>query len=127
MSEDDMAKVKESNTASDSVDWIKGSNDAVEAETISGDIVLQGALGIAEAELMHQQLSAVLDAGVDISIATENLSRVDAAGAQLLYAFVKEAKTRSITLTWESVSDALMETVMVLGLSEGMAFKASDA
>jgi anti-anti-sigma regulatory factor len=127
MSEDDMAKVKESNAASDSVDWIKGSNDAAEAETISGDIVLEGALGIAEAESMHQQLSAILDAGVDISIATENLSRVDAAGAQLLYAFVKEAKTRSLTLTWESVSDALMETVMVLGLSDGMAFKTSDA
>ncbi|PCI43576.1 MAG: hypothetical protein COB41_06765, partial [Proteobacteria bacterium] len=82
---------------------------------------------IAEAEAMHQKLSAILDAGVDISITSENLSRVDAAGAQLLYAFVKEANIRSLALTWQSVSDALMETVAVLGLSEGMAFKAPDA
>jgi len=122
-----MAKAKELKASNDSLDWIKGSSDAVETDVISGDLVLEGALGIAEAEAMHQQLSAILDAGVDISITTENLSRVDAAGAQLLYAFVKEAKTRSLALTWASVSDALLETVTVLGLCEGMAFKASDA
>jgi len=122
-----MAKEKGSEVSSGSLDWIKGSDDAVETDVISGDIVLEGALGIAEAEAMHQTLSAILDAGVDISITTEKLSRVDAAGAQLLYAFVKEAKTRSLALTWDSVSDALMETVTVLGLCEGMAFKAPDA
>ena len=122
-----MAKAKESKASSDSLDWIKGSNDAVESDEVSGDIVLEGALGIAEAEAMHQQLSAILDAGVDISITSKNLSRVDAAGVQLLYAFVKEAKVRSLALTWESVSDALMEAVTVLGLCEGMAFKAQDA
>jgi len=127
-----MAKAKEAKASSDSLDWIKDSNDAVESDAvesdeISGDIVLDGALGIAEVEAMHQQLSAILDAGVEISIATKNLSSVDAAGVQLLYAFVKEAKIRSLALTWESVSDVLMETATVLGLCEGMAFKPSDA
>jgi len=86
--------------------------------------VFEGVLGIAEAEAMHHSLSRVLDAHVDVSIQSEDLSRVDAAGAQLLYAFVKEAKNRSIRLKWESVSDALQETTSTLGLSEGMGFTA---
>jgi len=124
-----MTKAKDSKPSNNSLDWIKGSDEVADAsaEEISGDIVLEGALGIAEAETMHQKLSAVLDANVDISIESEDLSRVDAAGAQLLYAFVKEAKKRSVTVTWKSVSDALLETSTVLGLSESMAFEASDA
>jgi anti-anti-sigma regulatory factor len=112
----------------DTLDWIKGTEkqSADADEDVSGDIVLKGALGIAEAEAMHHRLSRVLDANVDISIQSEDLSRVDAAGAQLLYALVKEAKSRSVSLKWESVSDALQETTDMLGLSEGMGF-AADA
>jgi len=112
----------------DTLDWIKGTEKqlADADEDVSGDIVLKGALGIAEAEAMHHRLSRVLDANVDISIQSEDLSRVDAAGAQLLYALVKEAKSRSVSLKWESVSDALQETTDMLGLSEGMGF-AADA
>jgi len=108
---------------SDELDWIKQSDDEPEAASeVSGDIVLTGSLGIAEAEAMHQQFSAILDAQVDISINAADLSRVDAAGVQLLYALAKEAKSRSIKLTWESVSDALTGAASTLGLSEGMGF-----
>ncbi len=108
----------------DALDWIKGAEkqSADADEDVSGDIILEGTLGIAEAEAMHQSLSRVLDAQIDVSIQSENLSRVDAAGAQLLYAFVKEAKNRSISLKWLSVSDALKETTITLGLSKGMDF-----
>jgi len=109
----------------DSLDWIKGTEESADdsvAEPVSGDIVLEGSLGIAEAEAMHQSLSRVLDAHVDVSIHSENLSRVDAAGAQLLYAFVKEAKKRALDVTWQSVSDTLRETATTLGLSAGMGF-----
>jgi len=112
-----------------SLDWIKNTALDTEAESeadVSGNIELAGALGIAEAEAMHQRLSVILDAHVDISIQSENLSRVDAAGAQLLYALVKEAERRSISLKWESVSDALREATDMLGLSAGMGF-AADA
>lgn len=126
-----MTKAKESKSSGDSLDWITGSDETVEGEAdkeaVSGDIVLAGILSIAEAEAMHQKLSAVLDANIDISIESEDLGRVDAAGAQLLYAFMKDAKARSISVTWKSVSDALLETTTILGISEGMAFKVSDA
>jgi len=109
----------------DSLDWIKQADDSGETavEAVSGDIVLEGSLGIAEAEAMHQRFASILDAGVDISIDSEDLSRVDAAGAQLLYAFVKEAGSRSIHLQWKSVSDALNAVTDTLGLTAGMGFE----
>lgn len=122
-----MAEIKQTKSSDDSLDWIKDTAEAdVSAEEVSGDIVLEGVLGIAEAEAMHQQLSEVLNANVDISIESEKLSRVDAAGAQLLYAFVKEAKERSLTVTWKPVSNTLLETLSILGLSENMALKRPD-
>lgn len=122
-----MAEIKQTKSSDDSLDWIKDTAEPdVSAEEVSGDIVLEGALGIAEAEAMHQQLSEVLNANIDISIESEKLVRVDAAGAQLLYAFVKEAKGRSLTVTWKSVSNTLLETLTILGLSENMALKQPD-
>jgi len=115
-------------TQVDSLDWIKDSDEKADDDVpVSGDLVLEGSLGIAEAEAMHQQLSQILNAHVDVSIQSEDLSRVDAAGVQLLYAFVKEAKSRSVPLQWASVSDALLETATVLGVHEGMGFESADA
>lgn len=119
----------ESKQQVDSLDWIKGTGSGAEEgetaleEFVNGDIVLEGSLGIAEAETMHQTFSSVLNADVDISIESEDLSRVDAAGVQLLYALVKEAKQRSITLKWVSISDELKEATDMLGLSQGMGFE----
>ncbi|MBN4073200.1 STAS domain-containing protein [Mariprofundus ferrooxydans] len=117
----------------DSLDWIKqagekpAADDVADVVDVSGDLVLEGSLGIAEAEMMHQTLSQILDAQVDISIQSEALSRVDAAGVQLIYAFVKEAKTRSVAVQWLSVSDVLRETAIILGLQDGMGFTAKAA
>jgi len=113
----------------DTLDWIKGSGEAASGdapEVVSGDVILEGSLGISDAEAMHQLFVSILDAGVDISIDSEDLSRVDASGAQLLYAFVKEAGSRSIRLQWKSVSDALKEVTDTLGLTSGMGFEAES-
>ncbi|MDQ6969444.1 MAG: STAS domain-containing protein [Mariprofundus sp.] len=115
----------------DSLDWIKQGDDKSSDDAaldVSGDLVLEGSLGIAEVESMHQSLSQILDAHVDVTIQSESLSRVDAAGVQLIYAFVKEAKSRSISVKWESVSDTLVETATMLGLHDGLGIAgASDA
>jgi len=119
---------------SDSLDWIKSVGEAdddngaaAESVAVSGDVVLAGRLGIAEAEAMHQQFTQILDAQVDITLTTEDLSRVDAAGVQLLYALVKEAKARSIALCWASVSDGLLEAATALGLQDQMNFAEAKA
>jgi len=113
----------------DSLDWIKGESaedNAAEAE-VSGNLNLEGSLGIAEAETLYQRLLAILDAQVDVCIESETLSRVDTAGVQLLYSFVKEANVRSMKVEWKSVSDALRENAAMLGLSENMGFEVADA
>jgi len=112
----------------DSLDWIKQGDEKASDDVVldvSGDLLLEGSLGIAEAEAMHQRLSQILDAHVDITIQSEDLSRVDAAGVQLMYAFVKEAKSRSITVKWASVSDALEEAATMLGLHDGLGIAAA--
>ncbi len=114
----------------EAVGWIKAETAAADADgstaeadaPVSGEITLEGSLTIAEAEAMHLQLSQILNANVDITIEAEALSRVDTAGTQLIYAFVKEAKNRSLSLTWKSQSDALAECAATLGLTEGMGF-----
>jgi len=117
----------------DPLAWIKSDGSATEqagektatgaSDTdadVCGDIVLSGSLGMAEIDAMHESLVKVLHAHVDITIQSEGLSRVDAAGAQLLYGFVQGAKAQETPLTWTSVSDDLRQTASTLGLSEGM-------
>lgn len=96
--------------------------DAVKSNGVSGDIVLEGKLGIADVKALHLKLSEVLLAHVDICIQAENVSRVDAAVVQLLYGFIKELKSNAIVFQWQSVSESLREAAQTLGLSEGMCF-----
>ncbi|MBL4759249.1 MAG: STAS domain-containing protein [Mariprofundaceae bacterium] len=122
------------NIGHDPLAWIKNDTpepvEASDADTsednkaakVSGEIILSGSLGMAEIEDMHQSLLKILHAHVDILIQSEGLNRVDAAGAQLLYAFVKDAEAQQIPLSWISVSDDLRLTADSLGLSEGMGF-----
>lgn len=116
----------------EALDWLMQdkqlSEQGQEAEVIavSGDLLLKGSFGIAEAEFMHQKFSRILNAHVDISIQAEGLNRVDTAGVQLLYALVKEAKSRAVSLTWLSVSDVLVDAAETLGVTKGMGFEASD-
>jgi len=117
--------------ADDKLDWIKtdACRDATtgdEIASVCGDIVLEGRLGIAEAEAMHAVFGQILQAGVDISIESDALSRVDAAGVQLLYALVRQAQKNKINVTWLSPSDALRQAVEVMGLSQAMGLSALE-
>ncbi|TLS66293.1 STAS domain-containing protein [Mariprofundus erugo] len=115
--------------SNDPIAWIISAPAGDEAtpdqdQPLSGNIVLEGSLGIAEVEALHQRMTRILQANVDITISTEQLSRVDAAGAQLLYAFVREVRQRGLPLKWTSVSDALLEALNALGLNDHMGIEA---
>jgi len=115
-------------TQEEALEWIKNGGDKpVPVEDITGDIVLEGTLGIAETEALHRRFSAILQAQLDMSIDCKNLNRVDAAGVQLLYALMKEAKARSIGLQWVNVSDVLKEAAKLMGLAEMMGFESKNA
>ncbi len=98
-------------------------SEAAEGSGISGQIVLEGKLGIADVKNLHLKLSEVLLAQVDICIQAEDLNRVDGAVVQLLYAFIKQVKSNATVFQWLSVSESLREAAQTLGLSDGMCFE----
>ena len=118
----------------ETVAWITSalSDDVGDAESVaplldvSNTVVLEGNFTIADAESMHQQLNAVLHSHHEITIEAGSLSRIDAAGVQLLYAFVSSAKLMGAVLTWASISDELRDSVKVLGLSQEMGLDAQS-
>lgn len=48
------------------------------------------------------------------------VSRVDAAGLQLVYALVASGQRRGITVTWESASRALADAATITGLASSL-------
>ena len=122
-------QVNKETTTSDSLDWIKGSVESAEdtdqagKPEVSGDIVLQGTLSIAEADSMHEQLSHVVNAHIDVSLDTEELNRVDCAGVQLIYAFISSVKQHENKVHWLAVSEALKTASETLGLANKMGYE----
>ncbi|MDQ6993806.1 MAG: STAS domain-containing protein [Mariprofundus sp.] len=112
----------------EAVEWIKAAvtvdATAPEATHVSDIVVLEGSLCIADAEAMHQRLSQVLAIHSTITIQAEMLTRVDAAGLQLLYTLVKELKEHGGKVIWKSVSDELKEAAVAIGLTEAIGFSA---
>ena len=54
----------------------------------------------------------------NVTLHTEALERVDAAGLQILIAFFKEARTRGMKVSCGQPSKVLIEAAWLLGLSE---------
>lgn len=68
---------------------------------------------VAEAK---EELCAVLDGGAtQVSLRAADLVRVDTAGAQLLYAFCREAEQRGIVVQWLEPSEAVTDAAKAMG------------
>ncbi len=78
-------------------------------------IVLESHLGIAQVDALHHELLSVAHAE-EVMIDVEALQQVDAAGVQLLYAFVQSSRKKGVNITWQSNSEALEKTAVQLGL-----------
>ena len=75
-------------------------------------------LTIDRAEEFLGQLRCVPVEVSNVTLGTEALERVDAAGLQILIAFFKEARRRGMTVSCEQPSKVLIEAARLLGLSE---------
>jgi anti-anti-sigma regulatory factor len=78
-------------------------------------VVLEAALGIRDARVMHQKLSSVLAAATAIIIDGSRIERLDAAAMQVLAGFTRAARERGLALTWHSPSPVLQQAARVLG------------
>lgn len=83
---------------------------------------LPESLTIANAEALHQQLEAVVEKHINVTLNAESVSRVDTAGLQLLHAFCVEQRDHQLTVDWVSMTSILKDSAELLGLSESLAF-----
>jgi phospholipid transport system transporter-binding protein len=101
-------------------------SDAVQSEEEPGVgvITLDDVLDIAGAARLRDRFLQALDADGALIVEAGGVEHVDAAGVQLLYAFDHAARMAGRDVAWRSVSAALREAVVVLGLGDELRFSA---
>lgn len=77
---------------------------------------LEGPITAAEAPALKQRLVDHLAAGAPCQIRAHAVDQLDGAGAQLLYAFVREAERRGTPARWVSASRELGDAARLLGM-----------
>lgn len=78
-------------------------------------VVLEAALGIRDARVLHQKLDTVLAAATAVVLDGSRVERLDAAAMQVLAGFAHAARERGLALTWQSPSPVLQQAARVLG------------
>jgi anti-anti-sigma regulatory factor len=79
-------------------------------------LVLDADLRIGAAPGLRDTLLGVLAAGEPVELDGAAVAQVDTAGLQVLAAFSRDARAKSVPVTWTGVSDPLRRGVSVLGL-----------
>lgn len=81
-------------------------------------VVLEAALGIRDARVLHEKLDAALNAATAIVVDGSRVERLDAAAMQVLTGFTRAARERGLAFTWQSPSPVLQQAARVLGLEQ---------
>lgn len=83
-------------------------------------VKLEPALDIAHAGELKSVLNACPEDCQELEFDAQAVERVDAAGLQLLLAFVRQCKARSMPFAWASTSTALIDGATGLGLAQAL-------
>lgn len=83
-------------------------------------IKLDAALDIAHASALKGALDADLSGATALRLDGEQVGRVDAAGLQLLLAFVRQCQTQGLELSWHAPSETLCDGAAGLGLAQAL-------
>jgi len=87
-------------------------------------IQLEGNLGIAQAESLHEQFCHVLVNHGEVMVDAEDLAQVGASTVQLFHAFIRDAKKSGIKVKWKTAPEELQQTAGMMGMVNGMGFEA---
>jgi len=87
------------------------------------NIKLQSELNIRQVAELKEQLNNALSAD-DIVLDASAIEVVDAAGLQLLLAFIQQARLKNITIKWGDLSEGFLNAVKLMGLSDGLGLSA---
>lgn len=85
-------------------------------------IQVEGDIGIAQVESLHEQFCDVLENHEEVMIDAGDLARVDASTVQLFHAFIRDAKKNDISVKWKIVPEELQQTASMMGMVSGMGF-----
>jgi ABC-type transporter Mla MlaB component len=80
------------------------------------EIKLGGVLDVSQTRAAYQALNEALKRSLPVEVDAAQLERLDAAGLQLVTAFVQAARERHLRMQWSSVSAALQASAEFVGL-----------
>jgi len=84
------------------------------------EIKFQRQLGIQQVSDLKTELESAVSTGNGVLLDASAVESVDAAGLQLLVAFVQHAGLKKCMFEWRSPSDAFVETAEIMGLSAAL-------
>jgi len=93
-----------------------GETEDVAESAAPDELVLSGPITVATVEHTKQRLRQQLATTTACVIHAAEVTRLDAAGAQLLHAFLVEVARRGATARWASASLYLVEAARMLGM-----------
>jgi anti-anti-sigma regulatory factor len=79
-------------------------------------LVFGAVVEVAKAQALHALLSRALQHSTPIVLDTSHVERIDTASIQLLVSFCRAARARGTRLGWHTVSPALQQASLLLGL-----------
>jgi len=85
-------------------------------------IQLEGNLGIAQTESLHEKFCHVLASHGEVMVDAGNLVQVSASAVQLLRTFIRDAKKSGIPVKWKIAPEELRQTAGMMGMVNGMDF-----
>lgn len=86
-------------------------------------VALEAALGIVDARVLYEKLSAVLACATPVVLNGSRVERLDAAAMQVLACFCLTARERGLAINWQSPSSSLQQAAQWLGLESILEMK----
>ena len=81
---------------------------------------------ISQVAELKSALQSALDSAAPITLAADAVERIDAATLQLLYAFMRHAKSQQIDVAWDGPTAAVHQAANLLGMHEALGLPASN-
>jgi len=78
---------------------------------------LQSVQDISAVAELHEELKTLFK-HEKVILDVSNIERIDTTSLQLLYAFIEEAKVNNVEVAWRSPSEAMTNSVNLLGMEE---------
>jgi anti-anti-sigma factor len=82
------------------------------------EIIIDESVDISRVGLLYDKFGSLLKQSSPITLNLANISHIDCAGIQLIYAFVHTARDHGIDIKFNQASDAFKAAVNTLGLAK---------